>query len=196
MPPFLLTIGAIVVGAAPGVIVALVGQYFAYRQEESRYRRMIGNGRRLVALELRSNLAGFQSFWREINDLDADHNADDLTKHLEGMAYGGLLGRPAPRWTFARWETSDADTLAALDAKEVEQLEQVNLDLRAFADLYAEIITLSPQEQTQISSGGSMQRFWGGYFATWRQNQFTRLNQLAKRILSASGLLDDTKAQT
>jgi hypothetical protein len=40
-----------------------------------------------------------------------------------------------------------------------------------------------------------MQRFWGGYFATWRQNQFTRLNQLAKRILSASGLLDDTKAQ-
>jgi len=194
MSAFLAILGGIVAAAVPGILVALIGQYFAYRQEERRYQRMIANGRRLVALELRSNLAGFQGFWREINDLDGEHNTTDLTKHLEGMAYGGLLGHPAPRWTFARWETSDADTLAALDAKEVEQLEQVNLDLRAFADLYTEIITLSPQEQTQISSGGSTQRFWGGYFASWRQNQFTRLNQLANRILSVRGLLDDAKA--
>src|SRR5579863_5608422 len=195
MPAFLLTIGAIIVAAAPGVIVALVGQYFAYRQEERRYRRMIDNGRRLVALELRANLDGFQSFWREINDLDADHNTADLTKHLEGMAYGGLLGHPAPRWSFARWETTKADTLAALDTTEVERLEQVNLDLRAFADLFTAIITLSSQEVTQITSGGSSQRFWGGYFANWRQLQFTQLTQLASRILSAKGLLDDTKTQ-
>lgn len=195
MTGFFDVLGSVLVAAVPGILVALVGQYFAYRQEERRYRRMIDNGRRLVALELRANLDGFQSFWREINDLDAEHNTADPAKHLEGMAYGGLLGRPAPRWSFARWETTDADTLAALDATEVERLEQVNLDLRAFTDLYTEIITLSPQEQTQISSGGSSQRFWGGYFANWRQNQFKQLTQLANRILSAKGLLDDTKSK-
>jgi len=195
MPTFLLTIGAIIVAAAPGVLVALVGQYFAYRQEERRYQRMIDNGRRLVALELRSNLEAFQGFWSEINDLDAEHNTADLSKHLENMAYGGLLGHPAPRWSFARWETTDADTLAALNAKEVEQVEQVNLDMRAFTDLYTAIITLSSHELTQITGGGSNQRFWGGVFANWRLLQFTQLTQMANRILSAKGLLDDTKTQ-
>ncbi len=195
MSGFLAILGSVVIAAVPGIIVALVGQYFSYRQEEARYQQMIANGRRLVFLELRANMAAFRGFWREINDLDAEHNTDDLTKHLEGMAYGGLLEHPAPRWSFARWESSESDTLAALNAKEVEQLEQINLDLRAFTDLYTRIITLSPQEQTQISSGGSSQRFWAGYFANWRQDQFTRLNQMANRILSMKGLPDDTKAQ-
>lgn len=195
MSGFFSAIGGILIASASGVVVALVGQYFAYQREEFRFGQMTANGRRLVALELRANLAAFQSFWNEINDLDADHNTADPAKHLEGMAYGGLLARPAPRWSFARWESAEADTLTALTSQEVDRLEQLNIDLRQFNDLYTLLITLTPQEQTQISSGGSTQRFWGGYFANWRQRQFTQVTQLANHILSAKGLLGDEKTQ-
>ncbi len=195
MSGFFNAIGGVLIASASGVLVALIGQYFAYQREEFRFGQMTANGRRLVVLELRANLEAFKSFWNEINDLDTDHNTADPAKHLEGMAYGGLLARPAPRWSFARWETAESDTLTALSSQEVERLEQVNIDLRQFNDLYTLMITLTPQEQTQISSGGSTQRFWGGYFANWRLRQFTQLTQLANRVLSAKGLPSDDQTR-
>ncbi|SRR5579875_505997 len=188
MSPLLATLGGIAVAAIPGVIVALIGQYAAYRADEAKYRRTILTGRRLVALELRANLTAFQDFWNAINNLDADHNTTDPQKHLEGMAYGGLLSQTPPHWSFARWETPDSETLAALSVDEVERLEQVYVDLRAFNDLFTTIVALSPEERNQINQGGSVGRFWGSYYADWRARPFAQLNQLANRILSAKGL--------
>ncbi|HLY31539.1 MAG TPA: hypothetical protein VKQ36_10950, partial [Ktedonobacterales bacterium] len=121
------------------------------------------------------------------------HNTTDMTKHLEGMAYSNLLGQTPPRWSFARWETSEPETLAALKSDEIDQLEQVNLDLRAFSDLFTLIVTLTPEERNEINQGGSVGRFWGSYFARWREGSFAQLNQLASRILTVKGLLADAQ---
>jgi hypothetical protein len=174
-----------VLGAAlPGVLVALVAQYFTQRHENQQQRRVNANTRMLVALELDANRNELTSFWRTINDLDTEHR-DGAEAHLAAMAQNGLLGYTLPTFGFRQWEHLSSQAVGALSPKEIEKTYAVHADLRAISDMYAKLVTIPPEEMKDYTSGGSGERFWYNYFAGNRVGLFERLQQAVQRMLDA-----------
>ncbi len=178
-----------VAGAAlPGVLVALVAQYFTQRRENQQQRRVNANTRMLVALELDANRTELASFWRTINELDAEHR-DGAEAHLAAMAQNGLLGYTLPAFSFRQWEHLSSQAAGALSPREIEKTYAVHADLRALGDMYARLVTIPPEEMKGYISGGSQERFWYNYFAGNRVGLFERLQQAIQRVLDAGNPL-------
>jgi hypothetical protein len=174
-----------VMGAAlPGVLVALVAQYFTQRRENQHQRRVNANTRMLVVLELDANRNELASFWRTINELDTEHH-EETEAHLAAMAQNELLGYTLPSFSFRQWEHLSSQAAGALSPKEIEKTYAVHADLRAIGDMYVKIVTIPPEEMKGYTSGGSGERFWYNYFAGNRVGQFERLQQAVRRVLDA-----------
>lgn len=174
---------SIFIASIPGVVVALLSQYLQQRHEDQNNRRIYLSARGLLAAEVNSNRAALDTFWRTINALDAEAHTD-LKEHLTAMAENGLLGYPLPHWSLARWQRLEAVTFPAFTAAELTAVEQINRGLEGIIDLYTQLVTLTPEEKEEMSSG-SARRFWPSYYADNRDLTFTRLTQAVNQVLDA-----------
>lgn len=175
---------SVFIASIPGVVVAFLAQYLEQRREDRTLRRIHSSARRLVAVEVNHNRDALETAWRAINNLDGAQHTE-LKEHLAAMAEGGLLGYPLPHWSFARWQRLESTTFPAFAEAELSAVDQINRGLETVTDLYAQLVTLTPEEKAQIEAGGSAQRFWGSYYATWRDLTFTRLTQAVNQVLDA-----------
>jgi len=186
---------ALVGAALPGVLVALLAQFLAQRRENQQERRLAANARALLALEIAANLAALRDFWRTINDLDTERTGEGAEAHLAGMAAHGLLGYSLPRLGDVRWKKLPPQALAVLGEREVEKAYALYRDLDAIAALYAQLVTLSPEEEKEYAGGGSAGRFWYNYFAGRHIRSFERLDEIVRRVLGAGNPLGGAPAR-
>ena len=63
-------------------------------------------------------------------------------------------------------------------------VDQINRGLETISELYTQLVTLTPEEKTQMESG-STARFWPSYYAGWRDLTFTKLTQAVNQTLDA-----------
>jgi hypothetical protein len=185
---FSATVLGVVAAALPGVFVALFAQYLAQRHEAQVERRLNATQRLMVAGELAHNREALRAFWQEISALDSEPQSEGAESHLAQMYKGGLLNAVLPAWSFVRWESLPTRALGALSPKEAAVIEQVYRELRTISDLYARLVTLTPDERAQIEAGGSVGRFWYNYVSTWRLGTFERLEQAVQRVGTAPEL--------
>jgi hypothetical protein len=174
---------SVFIASIPGVVVALLSQYLEQRRENQNTSRIYRSARGLLAAEVNNNRAALETFWRTINDLDTAAHTD-LKEHLTAMAENGLLGYSLPHWNLARWQRLEAMTFAAFTEGELSAVDQINRSLETVVDIYTQLITLTPDEQSQMESG-SVRRFWASYYAGWRDLTFTRLTQTVNQVLDA-----------
>lgn len=164
----------------PGVLVALVAFLLTQRGQNQDRLRLQANARRLLALETGANAATLRAFWEKINQLDAEHSAD-VEIHLRGMAAGDLLSYDMPVMRATRWDHFALEAGSAFSGPEIERLDTFYRQLTEITDLYAKIVTLTPEE-TQITTGN---RFWFNQFANWRVTLFQRLTADVERFLKS-----------
>lgn len=170
---------------APGVLVALLTYWLAIGRENALARRARQNALVLLALEIESNRAALQEFWRAINALDpedATRGADEeqTEKHLAAMADAGWLGYTLPELPSVRWDHFPPDALAALSRKQALEIDALYRDLRAVTDLYAKMMRIEPEERELLQN-----RFWYNHFAGNRVERFQRLAPVVRRALDA-----------
>lgn len=145
--------------------------------------RLSANARMLVQLEVASNRDALGAFWDTLNGLDKEQKPS-AEEHLAGMAYGGMLGYTLPEWSFVRWERFPPQAFGALRTKEVADLDVLYRELRAITEMYAKLVTFSPEERDELNHD----RFWYNRFAGWRAPAFERLAQVVGHALSAQPL--------
>src|SRR5262249_54171284 len=153
---------------------------------EARQRRQLAdNAATLLSLELTRNQDLLSTFWRDINALDEKGAAAGGEEHLSGMAFGGLLARVLPQWSFVPWERMPSEALAALNAKALMDVESLYSDLHTITDLYAKMVTLLPEEREELNKD----RFWYTRFAYWRSIYLTQLTPIVERVIAAKNPL-------
>jgi len=184
MQNFLTAIAAFFVAALPGVIVALLSQYLQQRRENVNQRRLYASARRLLALEVNNNRASLDAYWRQINELDAEHH-EDGTEHLAAMYYGGLVGYDLPKWGFSRWERLEADTFSAFSEKELVGIDQMNRALKSIVEYYGSLVTLTDSDKAELNKNVSG-RFWGNDLARERYPIYSRLAAAVQQVIGAS----------
>ena len=178
---------ATAVAALPGILVALLSHYLTQRREDRKTQQMIANARMLLALEMERNRVALATFWRTINDLDKERTATSAEGHLAAMAHAGLLMQTLPHWSFVRWEGISAEAIASLRKQNIEDIDQAYRDLRSATDLYAQLVTLIPEERELLDKD----RFWYNRYAGMRLDTFERLTAVANRLLAAPTPLAD-----
>ncbi len=171
----------VILASIPGVIVALLTYYLRILGEVRQRREQERNAATLLSLEVTRNQAALAKFWNEINALDEKGAAAGNEEHLSGMAYGGLLARVLPHWSFVRWERMPSEALATLDAKTLAELDSIYGDLHIITDLYAQLVTLLPDEREQLKND----RFWYNRFAWMHSGIYAQLNRVVERVLAA-----------
>jgi hypothetical protein len=174
---------AIIGATLPGVLVALISDYLSSRREVRETARLSANARMLVQLEVASNRDALRAFWDTINGLDKEQKPT-AEEHLAGMANGGMLGYTLPEWSFVRWERFPPQAFGALRTKAVAELDVLYRELRAITEMYAKLVTFSPEERDELNHD----RFWYNRFAGWRAPAFERLAQVVGHALSAQPL--------
>ena len=178
-------ITAVIIAVIPGIAIALFTQWLDDRRRNLLQAQEMNNGRTLLGLEIESNRASLAAFWQEINALDAEQSEGKRTdKHLAAMAEKGFLTYPLPHWNFTRWNHAQPIWLAALDGKEVVQIDQFYRDLQLIQDLYTRTITLTPEETEVLK-----ERFWANRFGGMRDLLFDRLAKVVERTLNNTDLL-------
>ena len=174
-------ITGVILASVPGVLVALLTYYLRILGEVRQKRHLAENAAALLSLELTRNQEALATFWREINALDEKSAAAGSEEHLAGMAYGGLLARVLPHWSYVRWERMPSAALATLNAKAFTELDSIYSDLRVITDLYTQLVTLQPDEREQLNND----RFWYNRFAYLHSGYFAQLSPIVERILAA-----------
>lgn len=137
--------------------------------------------RAVLALEVASNRGALEGFCRTLDALDKERKPPGTEEHLASMAFGGLLSYTLPNWSVVRWERLPPQAYAALTAGELAALDAIYRDLRGIADLYARLVTLTPQEMEELGKD----RFWYNRYAGWRSGIYARLAQVVARVLAA-----------
>ncbi len=180
-------VASVFAASLPGVIAVIVAQYLAQRREDQNTRRLYASARRLLALEVASNRASLDNFWRTINALDKEQK-QNVQEHLAALAENGLLGYDLPHWSFSRWERLEADTYAAFTEKELAGIDQINRALAGVTDLYRDLVTLTPEDKADLAKnmGG---RFWMNDFARMRDGTYSKLATAVQKVLSAANPL-------
>ena len=84
--------------SVPGVLVALLASALQVRRDNLAEARATRNARQLLSLELEGNRNALRAFWKEINDLDAEHTDVRSDGHLTAITDGGFLTHPLPHW--------------------------------------------------------------------------------------------------
>lgn len=173
-----------VLGAAiPGILVALLAHQLDVRRQERLMRIQNANGRTMIALEIDGNRQALASFWQTLNALDKESaQHPEREAHLAAMAAGGILGQTVPHWSFARWEGILPGTVATLDRSEIVAIDQMNRDLRTIADLFTQLVTMTPSEMAQLEKD----RFWMNRYAGFRVGTFERMEAVVARVLKSS----------
>jgi hypothetical protein len=141
---------AIIGATLPGVLVALISDYLSSRREAGEAQRLSANARMLVQLEVASNRDALRTFWDTVNGLDKEQKTS-AEEHLAGMAYGGMIGYTLPEWSFVRWERFPPQAFGALRTKEVAELDMLYRELRAITEMYAKLVTFSPDERDELN---------------------------------------------
>jgi hypothetical protein len=183
MAKFLEAVVAFFVAAVPGVVVALLSQYLQQRRENVNQRRLYASARRLLALEVNNNRASLDAFWRQINELDAEHH-EDSTEHLAAMYFAGLVGYEVPQWSFYRWERLEADTFAAFAEKELAGIDQMNRACESVTQYYGSLVTLTDSDKAELAQN-MKGRFWGNDLARERISIYTRLAAAVQQVIGA-----------
>lgn len=169
------------VAALPGVIVALVSSLLVSVRQRSQVRMRRANARALIALEFDDNRLALDRFWKLINQLDPQWPGDDPLTHLTALAAHGLLAYSLPEWSYVRWNAFAPEYYGAFQPKELTELDQAYRDLRAVADTYAKLVTLTPQEQAAYAQDPQ----WAAHFAHARGATYLLLAQAVERVLAA-----------
>jgi len=177
---------AFVIAFIPGVLIALLADNLGRRRQAERERRISGNARTLVALEVGANLNALKDFWETINNLDTEPQGKTLEEHAAAMAQNGLLGYTAPRWSVVRWERLAPQTAGALDQRDIFSLTRVYNGLQEISDLYGQILTIPDDERAILDHD----RFWYNRFAGNRIRFFERLQRQVTETLSLGNPLD------
>lgn len=171
----------VILASIPGVLVALLTYYLRILGEVRQKRQLGDNAATLLSLELTRNQELLSKFWREINALDEKGAAAGSEEHLSGMAFGGLLTRVLPQWSFVRWERMPSEALAALNAKALMDIDSVYSDLHTITDLYTKMMALTPEEREELNKD----RFWYNRFGYWRSIYLAQLTPIVERVLAA-----------
>ncbi|MGH2487401.1 MAG: hypothetical protein ACRDHE_15440 [Ktedonobacterales bacterium] len=179
-------VAALLIASVPGVLVALLTQYLSVRHENAVERQMIANAQLLLSLEFADNQQALANFWTGLNALDKDGHPDDKDAHLEALVTSGLLNQTAPRWSNTRWKRISPRAVAELTAKDLAVLDQTYRDLDSVSDVFAKLITLSPDEKKYLDDGG---RWWPQRYVDVRKDTFARLETTVTRVLAASNPL-------
>jgi hypothetical protein len=85
-----------------------------------------------------------------------------------------------------RWQRISPRAVAELAAKDLAVMDQTYRDLDAITDLFAKLITLSPDEKKYLDDGG---RWWPGRYVDVRKDTFARLDTAVARALAAKNPL-------
>jgi hypothetical protein len=173
----------VILASLPGIVVALLTYWLTIRHEAILATRAAANELALLRFEYASNRAALAAFWQSINDL-ANVPRPENAPTFEGLAHlvsNGLLGQLPPRWTFTRWESISAPALSRLAEKDLAELDQIHRSLREISDLFAQLITLSPEERAILDR----ERFWPNWYRDMRQGTFDRLSALVTAVLAA-----------
>lgn len=171
--------------AVPGVLIALLAHQLEVRRDRQLEERASRNARQLLSLEIESNRAALAAFWQEINDLDPQKAETGSDKHLTAITENGFLTYPLPHWNSTRWQPAQPGWLKVLNEKEVELVDRFYRNLELITDLHTRIVTLTPQEQEQLSHD----RFWASRFTSMRNRLFPRLVEVVNRTLTAQNPL-------
>lgn len=173
---------ALIIASVPGVLVALVTQWLNVRHENEVERRSVANAQMLLALEIEENQRALGVFWTELNALDKEGHAGDPVAHLEALVTAGLLNQTSPRWSSARWGHVSPRALAELARKDLAVVDQIYRDLERIGDLFAKLVTLSPEEKKYLDDGT---RFWYKRYPDIRGETYAQLAVLVTRALAA-----------
>ncbi|MBA3825594.1 MAG: hypothetical protein H0X24_17065 [Ktedonobacterales bacterium] len=171
----------LIAAAVPGVLIALLAHQLDLRRDVAEERRISQNARTLLRLEVTANRTALQNFWTTINALDTPDGRKNANDHLAAMTERGLLSYPLPEWDFSRWERLPARALSAFTTAELAQIDALNRGIRAFNDLYKQLITITPDEMAELNKD----RFWVNRFSGWREGIFTRLTSAVEGALRA-----------
>ncbi len=174
----------LIAAAVPGVLIALLAHQLDLRRDVAEERRISQNARTLLGLEVAANRAALQTFWTTINALDIPDQRKNAGDHLAAMTERGLLSYPLPEWDFARWEHLPAQALSAFTPAELAQVDALNRGIRTFGDLYKQLITITPDEMTELNKD----RFWVNRYSGWREGIFARLTATAEGALRVPAL--------
>jgi hypothetical protein len=175
----------IILAAIPGVLVALLAQALSQRADARQARRLETSARAMLALEVESNRETLSSFWRTINQLDADAKDTESVEHLAGMTYGGLLTYVAPSLSTVRWDHLAPEVYGAFTAKEILALDSFYRGLSGVSELYGRLVKLNAEERAELDKD----RFWYNRFADWRIVTFKHLSQTATQTLGVGNPL-------